>query len=187
VLACFERAGADATDVSAHRDLHVSHGELGVAFTSFNAYVGFAADRGEATAAAVELDRQVALLQQAGHGRVRGSAVYYFDAPLVPLAGARLVDACVAGSDLRAAAAMAALARALPSVRYPSRLEQRVLHRCNALADGRGCGCVYRRAARLFSYAQIDGLGRAWSPGRALGVMIGLLATCGRPTPVARL
>jgi hypothetical protein len=165
----------------------VSGGELGVSFTSFHAYVGVAADHREAVAAAADLDRQIAVVRQAGHGVVRGSTVYYFDAPLVPRAGAHLVEACVAGSDARASAAMGALARALPLVRYPRQLERRVLVRCGALADAAACVCVYSRAARLFSYGQIDGLGRAWTPRRALAVIVGLLETCERPAPVARL
>lgn len=187
VRGCLRRAGADTTDVSATRDLRVSGGELAVAFTSFNGYVGVASDHREAAAAATELDEQITVLQQAGHGVVRGTAVYYFDAPLVPRAGARLVEACVAGSDLRASAAMAALARALPFVHYPVQLERRVRLRCRALAGATGCACVYRRAARLFSYAQIDGLGRGWAPRRALAVIGGLLGTCGRPIAAARL
>ena len=187
LLRCLQRAGADATDVTATRDLRVSGGELGISFTSFHAYVGLAADHREAVAAAVDLDRQVAVLQQAGHGLVRGSAVYYFDAPLVPRAGARLVEACVAGSGRRASAAMTALAATLPLVQYPAELQRRVLARCRAVVRGAGCACVYRRAARLFSYEQIDGLGRVWAPRRARAVIAGLLATCERPGPVARL
>jgi hypothetical protein len=182
LLGCLERAGADASDITASRDLKVSRGELGIAFTSFHAYVGIAADRREAAAAAADLDRQVAVLRQAGRAMVRGSAVYYFDAPLVPRAGANLVDACVAGSGPRAAAAMVALAEALPIVEYPARLERRLLARCRTVAGEAGCACVYSRAARLFSYAQIDGLGRAWASRRAHTVIAGLLATCERPS-----
>ena len=187
LVGCLQRAGADTTDVTTTRDLRVSGGELGVSFTSFHAYVGVAADRREAVAAAADLNQQIAVLRQAGHGVVRGRAVYYFDAPLVPRAGSHLVEACVAGSDLRASAAMVALARALPFVRYPVQLERRVLTRCRVVGGDAGCACVYSRAARLFSYGQIDGLGRAWPPRRALGVIAGLLGTCERPTPVARL
>jgi hypothetical protein len=187
LVACLQRAGADTSDVTMTRDLRVSRGELGVTFTSFHGYVGLAADHGEAVAAASDLDRQIAVLRQAGHGVVRGSAVYYFDAPLVPRAGAQLVDACVAGSDARASAAIVALAGALPVVQYPASLERGVLVRCGALADGASCSCVYRRAARLFSYQQLDGLGGAWGPRRALGVVAGLLATCERPRHAARL
>jgi hypothetical protein len=186
LLGCLQRAGADAADVTT-RDLRVSGGELGISFTSFHAYVGLAADHREAVAAAADLDRQVAVLQQAGRGLVRGSAVYYFDAPLVPRAGSHLVEACVAGSGRRASAAMAALAARLPLVQYPEELRQRVLARCRAVVHGPGCGCVYRRAARLFSYEQIGGLGRAWAPRRAQAVIAGLLATCERPGPVGRL
>jgi hypothetical protein len=181
LVGCLQRAGADTSDVTATRDLQVSGGELGVTFTSFHAYVGIGADHGEAVAAASELDRQITVLQQSGHGVVRGSAVYYFDAPLVPRAGAQLVNACVAGSDVRASAAIVALASALPLVQYPVSLERGVRLRCGSLADGAACTCVYRRAARLFSYQQLDGLGRAWSPRRALGVVAGLLTTCARP------
>jgi hypothetical protein len=187
LVGCLRRAGADTSDVTATRDLHVSRGELGVTFTSFRAYVGIAAEHGEAVAAASELNQQIAVLRQAGHGVVRGSAVYYFDAPLVPRAGGQLVDACVAGSDVRATAAMVALARALPFVQYPANLERGVLVRCGAVADGAACSCVYRRAARLFSYQQLDGLGRAWAPRRALATVAGLLATCERPRQTARL
>lgn len=186
VLGCLQRAGADASDVTTTRDLRVSGGELGISFTSFRAYVGVAADHREAVAAAADLDRQIAVLRQAGHGLVHGSAVYYFDAPLVPRAGAHLVEACVAGSGRRASAAMTALAETLPLVQYPSNLERRVLVRCRAVGGDAGCACVYSRAARLFSYEQIDGLGRGWSPRRARGVVAGLLATCERPSP-ARL
>jgi hypothetical protein len=183
VLGCLQRAGADATDVTATRDLQVSGGELGISFASFHAYVGVAADRREAVAAAADVTRQIAVVRQAGHGVVRGSAVYYFDAPLVPRAGAHLVEACVAGSDLRASAAMAALAGALPFVQYPLPLERRVLRRCRAVAGVTGCACVYNRAARLFSYGQIDGLGRAWAPRRAMAAIAGLLGTCPSGAP----
>jgi hypothetical protein len=158
-----------------------------VSFTSFHAYVGVAADRREAGSAAAELDRQVAVLQQAGHGVVRGSAVYYFDAPLVPRASGRLVEACVAGSDRRASVAMTDLARALPLVQYPAQLRRRVVARCRAVAGEAGCSCVYGRVARLFSYAQIDGIGRGWRVRRAQMVIAGLLATCEPPRRFARL
>jgi hypothetical protein len=187
LIGCLQRAGADTSDVTAPRDLHVLRGELGVTFRSFHAYVGIAVDHGEAVAAASELDRQITVLRQAGHGVVRGSAVYYFDAPLVPRAGGQLVDACVAGSDVRASAAMVALARALPLVQYPASLERGVLARCAAVADGAACACVYRRAARLFSYQQLVGLGRAWAPRRALAIVAGLRATCAHPAHAARL
>jgi len=187
LLGCFERAGADASDVTANRDLRVSGGELGVSFASFRAYVGLGADRQEAVAAAAELDRQIAVLRQAGHGVVRGDALYYFDAPLVPRAGARLVEACVAGSDRGAASAMTALAQALPDVQYPRALERRVLARCRAVSSETGCACVYSRVARLFSYEQIDGLGRTWGRRKSLSVIGGLLATCEHLRPANRL
>lgn len=187
LLICLQRAGADVRDVTPTRDLRVSGGELGLSFTSFHAYVGVAADRREAVAAAADLNRQIAVLRQAGHGVVRGRAVYYFDAPLVPRAGAHLLEACVVGSDHRASAAMGALARALPLVQYPVQLERRVLARCRAAGGDSGCACLYRRVAKLFSYEQIDGLGRAWATRRAELVIAGLLATCERPRPIARL
>jgi hypothetical protein len=186
VLGCFTHAGADAAAVTSV-DLRVSGGEIDVSFSSFHAFVSFAVDGREARAAADALDRQIAVLQQAGHGVVRGATVYYFDAPQVPPAGAQLVDACVAGSNLRASTAIVALARALPLVQYPANMERRALVRCGALADPVGCACVYRRAARLFSYAQVDGLGRTWAPRHALAVITGLLATCEHARPAIRL
>jgi hypothetical protein len=187
LLVCLQQAGADAKDVTASQDLRVSRGELGVSFGSFNAYVGVAADHRSAIAAAEALDRQIAVLRQAGHGVVRGSSVFYFDAPLVPRAGARLIEACVAGSDVRATAAMAALSRTLPTMQLPLRLKRRLVARCQDLTGNAGCACVYTRAVRLFSYAQVEGLGRAWQPRRALAVIAGLLGTCPPANPVARV
>jgi hypothetical protein len=187
LLDCLRQAGADASDVTASRDLRVSGGELGVSFSSFNAYVGVAADRRQAVAAAQDLDRQIAVLQQAGHGVVSGDAVFYFDAPLVPRAGTRLVEACLAGAAGRATAAMTALAKALPSVQLPPQLGRRLIERCRALTRGGSCTCIYGHAARLFSYGQIDGLGRTWPSRRALAVFAGLLGACRRGSPVARL
>jgi hypothetical protein len=66
-------------------------------------------------------------------------------------------------------------------------LERSVLARCGAFADASGCACVYRRAARLFSYQQLDGLGRAWASQKALAVFAGLLGTCEPRRPGARL
>lgn len=187
LLGCLRTAGADPSDVTANRDLRVSVGELGMSFASFNAYVGVAVDRREAVAAAQDLDRQVALLRQAGHGVVRGDAVFYFDAPLVPRAATHLVEACLAGSAGRASAAMAALAAALPQPQYPVTIARRLVARCRALTGAAGCECVFGRAARLFAYGQIDGLGRAWAPKRARSVFAGLLGTCEPATAVARL
>jgi hypothetical protein len=187
LLRCLRTAGADASNVTAVRDLRVSGGELGVSFAGFNAYVGVAANRREAVAAAHQLDSQIAVLRQAGHGVVRGAAVFYFDAPLVPRAGARLVEACLAGSAGGATAAMAELADALPYPQLPVLLERRLIERCRSLTRGEGCACVYGRAARLFSYGQVDGLGRAWAPRRARAVFAGLLGTCEPPSPIARL
>ena len=137
-------------DITLSRDLRVTRGELGVSFGSFNAYVGVAADHRGAVAAAEALDRQIAVLRQAGHGVVRGSSVFYFDAPLVPRAGARLIEACVAGSDVRATAAMAALSRTLPTVQLPVQLKRRLVARCQDLTGNVGCACVYTRAVEAF-------------------------------------
>lgn len=178
VFACLRAAGADPSDISGNRDLEVSRGELSISFASFDAYVGVALDRREAVTAAREIDRQITVLQQAGRGVVRDNAVFYFDAPVVPHAGTQLVEACLSPSPTQAATAMAALAASLPRLQYPAVLERRLVARCRALTGGVGCACIYGRAARLFSYAQIDGLGRVWVPQRARSVFAGLLGIC---------
>lgn len=98
---CLSRTGARVVDVSGNRDLHVSDGELALAFSTFDAYVGVARDAREARRAAADLDRDLRLLQQAGRVYVRQRAVFYFDAPIVPAAQGRLVGACVDAAQAR--------------------------------------------------------------------------------------
>lgn len=181
VLACLRHSGADVADVSARRDLRVSNGELAVAFSTFDAYVGIAATRAEATAAAGRLDSDLAVLQQAGHAVVRRAAVFYFDAPIVPRSAGRVVAACLDGSDGRAVAAMAALAAELPAIELPSGIETRFLARCGGVGSPPGCACAYRHASRLLRFAQVDGIGRTWVRPRAHALLAGLLRTCAPP------
>jgi hypothetical protein len=129
---------------------------VAVAFSTFDAYVGLAAGRAEAQQAAEQLDQQLTVLGQAGAANVRGSAVYYSDAVLVPAAAGRVVIGCASGAEREAARAMAALAKRLPRVEVPAKLAASFATACRRRGTAAGCACAYRRATRLYRYGQIS-------------------------------
>ena len=185
LLHCLRAVGTDARDVSNQRDLRVSVGEVSASFSTFDMYVGVAAHRAEARAAAGVLDGQLAVLQQAGAARVEGRTVFYSDGVAVPDAAGRLVTACARSDEAAAGRALVAIANALPAVELPVPLPARFLARCRTIGTSSGCTCAYRRAERLFRFSQVDGLGSGWTRRRALPVFAGLLRTCavrGDPT-----
>jgi hypothetical protein len=173
------RVGADAITVSSAHDLRVSGGEVAVAFSTFDAYIGFAQDPAEARAAAQRLDEQLTVLGQAGEAAIRRNAVYYYDASLVPAAAGRLVTACAAGSDNRALLAMMSLSAGLPRIEFPAQLASAFARACRNLATPEGCGCAYRRASRLYRYGQITEL--AARPGGLR--LAALIRMCATPPP----
>jgi hypothetical protein len=170
LLHCLRDVGADARDVSTTRDLHVSAGEVAVAFSTFDLYVGLAARRDEAAAAARSLDEQLSVLQQAGAAAVHGRAVVYSDGVLVPASAGRLATACLDGAEAAATIELAALADALPAVELPRAVESRFLAGCRKIGGAASCGCAYRRAARLFRFAQVERT--------SLRMLAGVLRTC---------
>ena len=178
VLHCLRAVGADAHDVSSRRDLRVSVGEVAASFSTFDVYIGIAARRAEARAAAGTLDSQLAVLQQAGAARVEGRTVFYSDGVAVPDAAGRLVSACTRGDEAAAGRAIVAVAAELPVVELPAPLPARFRARCRTIGTTSACTCAYRRAARLFRFSQVAGLGWEWPRRRALPVFAGLLRTC---------
>lgn len=164
LIGCLRHVGADAV-VSRGRDLRVSGGEVSIAFSTFDAYVGLASGRAEAQQAAEQLDQQLTVLGQAGAANVRGSAVYYYDAALVPAAAGRVVTACANGAQREAARAMATLSKRLPRVEFPAELAASFASACRRLGTAAGCACAYGRATRLYRYGQISDI--AARPGGA--------------------
>jgi hypothetical protein len=150
--------GADAIAVSSAHDLRVSGGEVAVAFSTFDAYIGFAQGPAEARDVAQRLDEQLTVLGQAGQAVTRGNAVYYYDASLVPSAAGRLVTACAAGAEKRALLAMMSLSAGLPRIEFPAQLASAFGRACRNLGTAEGCACAYRRASRLYRYGQITEL-----------------------------
>jgi hypothetical protein len=188
LLHCLRDAGADARDVSTTADLQVSAGEVAATFSTFDLYIGLADRPQEAAAAAQALDGQLTVLQQAGAAEVNGRAVFYSDGVVVPAPAGRLVSACLDGAGPAATTEMAALAEALPAIELPPAVETRFLTRCRRIGAAPACGCAYRRAARLFRFAQVEALGSSWSSGRGLPLLAGVLRTCdARGGPGARL
>jgi hypothetical protein len=157
VVGCLRRAGADAI-VDDGRDLHVSGGEVAVAFSTFDAYVGLASGRAEAQQAAEQLDQQLTVLGQAGQATVRGNTVFYYDTDLVPAAAGRLVTACTRGAQGEALLAMTSLSDVLPRIEFPAKLAAAFAAACRKLGTTAGCVCAYSRATRLFRFGQITEL-----------------------------
>ena len=171
--------GADAIAVSSARDLRVPGGEVAVAFSTFDAYIGFAQGPAEARDAAQRLDEQLTVLGQAGQAATRGNAVYYYDASLVPAAAGRLVTACAAGAENRALLAMMSLSAGLPRIEFPAELASAFGRACRNLGTAEGCACAYRRASRLYRYGQITELA-----GRPGGLRLAaLVRMCANPPP----
>jgi hypothetical protein len=157
--------------------------EAAVSFSTFDAYVGIGVRPGEAAAAARRLAVELRLLQQAGRPAVRGDALYYFDAPLVPPAAARLVTACLDDSPDAATAAMASLADELPRIELPPTLEAGFAGRCRDVAGRAACACAYVHATRLFDFGQVAGIAGRWRRARATRVLAGLVRTCAPALP----
>jgi hypothetical protein len=168
--------GADAIAVSSRDDLRVSGGEVAVAFSTFDAYIGFAEGPAEARDAAQRLDEQLTVLGQAGQATTRGNAVYYYDATLVPAAAGRLVNACAAGAENRALRAMMRLSAGLPRIEFPAQLASAFGRACRGLGTAEGCACAYRHASRLYRYGQIAELA-ARPAGLRLGALIRMCAS----------
>jgi len=181
LIGCLRRVGADAIDVSRQRDLRVSGGEIAVAFSTFDAYVGLAAGPAEAREAGRRLDEQLTVLGQAGQAAVEGNAVYYYDAPLVPAAAGRLVAACTRRAEPAALAAMISLSNGLPRVEFPAKLATAFAGSCLRRETSAGCACAYGRASRLYRYGQIIDIAA-----RPAGLRLAaLIRMCVRPPTAA--
>jgi hypothetical protein len=181
LIDCLRHVGADAIDVSHDRDLHVSGGEVAVAFSTFDAYVGLASGPAEARQAARNLDQGLMLVGEPGLAAVRGNAVFYYDSSLVPAAAGRLVTACARDAEGRALTAMTNLSDRLPHVQFPSNLASAFAGTCLRLGTTAGCTCAYRRATRLYRYGQINDIAD-----RLAGMRLAaLIRMCARPRPSA--
>jgi hypothetical protein len=148
---------------------------VAVAFSTFDAYVGLASGLPEAQQAAAQLDQQLTVLGQAGAATVHGSAVYYYDASLVPAAAGRVVRACTRGAERQALRAMVTLSDRLPRVEFPPQLAASFATACRTLGTSTGCACAYGRATRLYRYGQISDI--AARPGGAR--LAALMRMCG--------